>query len=72
MVCAYAVAFPGPGWLRRDGLPRSWRHFTYGLDHLTREQARATLRTAGAVGLPYMKKDDGDAWIERHRMIAGW
>lgn len=60
-----------PGWCR-DGVPLSWRHFVYGLAHIYREQARASLRMASASGIVYAAKNAAKDWHERHRALAGW
>lgn len=61
-----------PGWLRRDGRPRSWRLFVYGLDALARRRARAALTTASATSLPYSKREGADGWLQAQRIIAGY
>lgn len=55
-----------------DGVPRSWRHFVYGSAHLARAHARASLRAAAAAGVPYMKKEDAEAWYGVQRAAASW
>jgi hypothetical protein len=55
-----------------DGVPRSWRHFSYGVAHLDRARARDSLRAAAAAGVPTMKKDDAQDWFTRQRAAASW
>ena len=70
LVCDFAAHFPG--WLRRDGRPKSWRLFFYGLDAISRQRARDALRLASAVGLPYSKQDHATDWLQTQRIMAGW
>lgn len=70
MVADFAAHYPG--WLRRDGRPRSWRLFRYGLDALVRRRAREALGMATATGLPYSKQENADNWLQTQRIMAGW
>lgn len=70
MLADFAAHYPG--WLRRDGRPRNWRLFRYGMDALARQRARDALRMASAVGLPYTKKEEADKWLQTQRIMAGW
>lgn len=70
LVCEFAAEYQG--WLRRDGRPISWRLFVYGLEVLSRQRARESLRLATAVGLPYSKQENADNWLQTQRIMAGW
>lgn len=37
-----------PAWTGSDGLPMSWRHFIYGMGHLSRSHHRSILSGAAA------------------------
>lgn len=63
----FANAFPA---MMQDGVPLSWRHFVYGLSHLSRAHARESLRLAGSVGALFGK--DVDRWFKIQETQAGW
>ncbi len=51
-------------------MPLSWRHYVYGMRHLTRAAARETLRTHHAVAAAQFKASDRDKFIREQREIA--
>lgn len=59
--------------LMRDGWPRSWRHFAYGIGIIARAHAAEDLRMADAfaVGGIGMKQADKNRWWEQRRRSAG-
>ena len=70
LLCEFAGAFPA--WTRPDGNPLSWRHFSYGMAHLSRAHARTSLRTSAAVVIAHATREDADQWYRAQRQAAGW
>ena len=70
MVFEFAAAFPG--LMRPDGVPVSWAHFVLGMAKLGRIHAGNSLRMAGALSVPQMKKEDADRWYRSQTTAAGW
>lgn len=54
------------------GLPRSWPHYVYGMQHLGREHARASLRAAGSAGIAHANREEAERWYRAQRSAAGW
>lgn len=67
-LATFAHAFPS--WCGGDGLPLSYRHYRYGMTHLGRDDARATLRLAIAGRMSQAGKDDFAAWRRHLRRLA--
>lgn len=57
-------------WVQ-DGVPLSWRHFVYGLAHLSRALASDTLRASQAAGAGWMKPEDMREWTRDLKRAAG-
>ncbi len=70
LLCEFVRAFPA--WTRADGYPLSWRHFTYGVQHLGRAHARGSLRLSAATGIAHAKREDAEQWYRAQRQAAGW
>ena len=61
-----------PAWVGPDGYPMSWRHYVYGMRHLSRVAARVDLRTATATRMAQTDKEPWQEWITELREAAGW
>lgn len=70
LLCEFTAAYPA--WVRSDGNPLSWRHFTYGMQHLGRSHARASLRLSAATGISHAKREDAEEWYRAQKQAAGW
>jgi hypothetical protein len=47
----------------RDGRPRSWRHYVYGMAYLARAKARRDMQLADAFGIAQAEKEDRKKWF---------
>jgi hypothetical protein len=54
------------------GVPRTWRHFQYGLRVMGRLDARSAIRMASAASVPQMKDAAKEEWYRRQESAAGW
>ncbi len=53
--------------------PRSWRDYSYGLAHLGRAAARASIRAASAGRVAQVvKAEDWRTWLAEQRLHADW
>lgn len=65
----YAREFPA---LMKDGQPLSWRHFVYGMAHLSRVNARESLKLASSTRIASAEKKDFTEWMSTQTFVAGW
>lgn len=70
LLCEFAAEYPA--WVRDDGNPLSWRHFSYGVAHLGRAHARRSLRASSAAAIANAKREDAEQWYRAQKQAAGW
>ena len=59
-----------PSWVGSDGLPLSYRHFRYGMAHLSRDDARQTLRLGIAGRMAGASNQDFRSWRRELKRIG--
>lgn len=69
----YVDHFRGaPGWIGADGMPASWRHFVYGMEHINRKYAQQSLQLERATFIANAHEDDRANWLREQTIMAGW
>jgi hypothetical protein len=53
-----------------DGLPASWRHYRYGLDHLERASSRESLSAAAAMRAAQSSEQNYLDWRRDHKTVG--
>ena len=56
----------------RTRMPCLWRQFVIGLQVIGRIEARETIRSASAAGVPQMDKQQRQTWYREQQTLAGW
>jgi len=65
----FAEKYPA---LMKNGKPRSWAHYCYGMAELTKRTAQEKLRTVECLSIMNAKPEQYAEWRNHHHRIAGY
>lgn len=61
-----------PALVNSEGHPKTWRHFTVGMGHISRDRSRSILDHFKAMMATEYSKEDREEWVKTQSIHAGW